>query len=280
MQDVWVTGGVALSHQITGLRDSTSHDIQVRAVNSAGDGPWSDVSMAATIDNDREVGQLNSTYRVHIDFTAPNRNTIGDRDRFTFTVTEATRVWFYTTGPINRRDLPLETFIPRKVPAPLIYSTSSRWFEGLAGTSLEYTLQPGITYLLSIGSYNSRYIGPVDVHTSVLPTSTNDRTMAPELALGYPVKGNIATPGGRDGESEHFKFVLDAPTDVWIVAYGHDRRVAGRPDYNMDTNIELQKEDGTVLAMGDDGGWTNRPLDIRHPANGSRGRNVLRARLG
>ena len=267
VQDVWVTGGGALSHQITGLRDSTSHDIQVRAVNSAGDGPWSDVSMAATIDNDREVGQLNSTYRVHIDFTAPNRNTIGDRDRFTFTVTEATRVWFYTTGPINSAIF-LWRLHPTQSTAPLIYSTSSRWFEGLAGTSLEYTLQPGITYLLSIGSYNSRYIGPVDVHTSVLPTSTNDRTMAPELALGYPVKGNIAAPGGRDGESEHFKFVLDAPTDVWIVAYGHDRRVAGRPDYNMDTNIELQKEDGTVLAMGDDGGWTNAlwTSDIRQTA--------------
>ena len=267
VQDVWVTGGVALSHQITGLRDSTSHDIQVRAVNSAGDGPWSDVSMAATIDNDREVGQLNSTYRVHIDFTAPNRNTIGDRDRFTFTVTEATRVWFYTTGPINSAIF-LWRLHPTQSTSALIYSTSSRWFEGLAGASLEYTLQPGITYLLSVGSFNSRYIGPVDVHTSVLPTSTSDRTMAPELALGYPVKGNIAAPGGRDGESEHFKFVLDAPTDVWIVAYGHNRGLPGRPDYNMDTNIELQQEDGTVLAMGDDGGWTNAlwTSDIRQPA--------------
>ena len=267
VEDVWVTGGGALSHQITGLRDSTSHDIHVRAVNSAGDGSWSDVSVVATIDNDREVGQLNSTYRVHIDFTAPNRNTIGDRDRFTFTVTEATRVWFYTTGPINSA-IYLWRILPTQSNRPLIHSTSSRWFEGLEGASIEYTLQPGITYLLSVGAYNSRYIGPVDVHTSVLPTSTDDRTMAPELALGYPVKGNIAAPGGRDGESEHFKFVLDAPTDVWIVAYGHNRGLAGRPDYNMDTNIELQQEDGTVLAMGDDGGWTKAlwTSDIRQTA--------------
>ena len=76
VEDVWETGGVALSHQITGLRDSTSHDIQVRAVNSAGDGPWSDVSAVATIDNVGGavgvVGQLNATHLMHIDYKAPD----------------------------------------------------------------------------------------------------------------------------------------------------------------------------------------------------------------
>ena len=77
-----MTGGGALSHQITGLRDSTSHDIQVRAVNSAGDGPWSDVSAVATSDNDGtvgEVGQLNATHLVHIDYKAPRSGERGDR---------------------------------------------------------------------------------------------------------------------------------------------------------------------------------------------------------
>ena len=269
VEDVWETGGGALSYQITGLRDSTSHDIHVRAVNSAGDGPWSDesdMSAVATIDNVREVGQLNSTHLVHIG-ASQGGGRRDDRDRLTFTVTEATRVWFYSTGPINSAIF-LWRILPTASSGPLVYAGSSRWIEGVAGASIEYTLQPGATYLLSIGSFNSRYAGPVDVHTSVLPASTDDRTMAPELALGYPVKGNIAAPGGRDGESEHFKFVLDAPTDVWIVAYGHNRGLAGRPDYNMDTNIELQKEDGTVLAMGDDGGWTNAlwTSDIRQTA--------------
>ena len=103
VEDVWVTGGGTLSYQITGLRDSTSHDIEVRAVNSAGDGPWSDesdMSVVATIDNVREVGQLNSTHLVHIG-ASQGGGQRDDRDRLTFTVTEATRVWFYSTGPIN-----------------------------------------------------------------------------------------------------------------------------------------------------------------------------------
>ena len=271
VEDVWVTGGVALSHQITGLRDSTSHDIQVRAVNSAGDGAWSDVSAVATIDNVGGavgvVGQLNATHLMHIDYVSPSLTEIGDRDALTFTVTEATKVWFYSTGPINSA-IYLWRIRPTESIGPLVYDGSSRWIEGRAGGSVEYTLEPGNTYLLSIGSFNGLYVGPVDVHTSVLPASTSDRTMAPQLTLGYPVKGNIDAPGGSSGESEYFKFTLDAPTDVWIVAYGHDRKVRGRPDYNMDTNIELQQEDGTVLAMGDDGGWTNAlwTSDIRQTA--------------
>ena len=260
VEDVWETGGVALSHQITGLRDSTSHDIQVRAVNSAGDGAWSDVSAVATIDNVGGavgvVGQLNATHLMHIDYTAPTSADLGDRDALTFTVTEATKVWFYSTGPINSA-IYLWRILPTVSNGPLVYDGSSRWIEGRAGGSVEYTLEPGNTYLLSIASFNGLYVGPVDVHTSVLPASTSDRTMAPELTLGRPVKGNIEPPGGRDGESEHFKFTLDAPTDVWVVAFGHNRGLPGRPDYNMDTNIELQEEDGTVLAMGDDGGWTS-----------------------
>ena len=39
VEDAWTSG--ALSYSIAGLRDSTSYDVQLRAVNSAGDGAWS-----------------------------------------------------------------------------------------------------------------------------------------------------------------------------------------------------------------------------------------------
>ena len=40
VQDVW-TGSGALQYVVTGLTGGTQYDVQVRAVNSAGDGPWS-----------------------------------------------------------------------------------------------------------------------------------------------------------------------------------------------------------------------------------------------
>ena len=41
VDDVWTTGGGTLQHTLTGLTGGTQYDLQVRAANSAGDGPWS-----------------------------------------------------------------------------------------------------------------------------------------------------------------------------------------------------------------------------------------------
>ena len=39
-QDAWTSSG-ALSYELTGLDGGQQHDVQARAVNAAGDGPWS-----------------------------------------------------------------------------------------------------------------------------------------------------------------------------------------------------------------------------------------------
>ena len=41
IDDIWTTGGGMLQHTLTGLTGGTQYDLQVRAVNNAGDGPWS-----------------------------------------------------------------------------------------------------------------------------------------------------------------------------------------------------------------------------------------------
>ena len=41
VQDVWTTGSGGLQYTVTGLTGGTQYDVQVRAVNAAGDGPWS-----------------------------------------------------------------------------------------------------------------------------------------------------------------------------------------------------------------------------------------------
>ena len=47
-EDVWTTGSGALEYTLTGLTVGTEYDIQVRAVNAVGDGPWS-VTNTATL---------------------------------------------------------------------------------------------------------------------------------------------------------------------------------------------------------------------------------------
>ena len=41
VDDVWITGGGSLRHTLAGLTGATQYDLQVRAVNAGGDGPWS-----------------------------------------------------------------------------------------------------------------------------------------------------------------------------------------------------------------------------------------------
>ena len=41
VEDVWSTGSGALTYALTGLSGGTLYDVQVRAVNGSGDGPWS-----------------------------------------------------------------------------------------------------------------------------------------------------------------------------------------------------------------------------------------------
>ena len=41
VEDVWTTGGGDLQYTITGLTADTEYDLQVRAVNAVGEGPWS-----------------------------------------------------------------------------------------------------------------------------------------------------------------------------------------------------------------------------------------------
>ena len=41
VQNVWTVGGGAFSYQLAGLTNDTEYDLQVRAVNLEGDGPWS-----------------------------------------------------------------------------------------------------------------------------------------------------------------------------------------------------------------------------------------------
>ena len=48
VEDVWTSGGDALEYTLTGLTVGTEYDIQVRAVNAVGDGPWS-ATVTATL---------------------------------------------------------------------------------------------------------------------------------------------------------------------------------------------------------------------------------------
>ena len=76
VDDAWTSGG--LQHTITGLTNGTEYDVQVRAVNSNGDGTWSDTRTgtpalpAPTIDSVRADDRA-----VLVSWSAPTGITTG-----------------------------------------------------------------------------------------------------------------------------------------------------------------------------------------------------------
>ena len=68
-EDVWVTGSGPLQYSLTGLTGSTGYDVQVRAVNAAGESEWSDTVTETTDASDR----AGSSNRVDGSGGAPER---------------------------------------------------------------------------------------------------------------------------------------------------------------------------------------------------------------
>ena len=100
-EDAWVMGGSTLRHAVTGLRDSTSYDIQVRAVNADRDGPWSATHIAVTSDHG-----ATSALATPLALASPVEGRIEsatDVDRFRIRVTTQTYVWIYSTGALDTR---------------------------------------------------------------------------------------------------------------------------------------------------------------------------------
>ena len=49
VEDVWTTGSGSLSYELTGLTSGMQYDVQVRAVNGSGNGPWSAVDIGIPV---------------------------------------------------------------------------------------------------------------------------------------------------------------------------------------------------------------------------------------
>ncbi len=85
---VWTSG--SLSYQLTGLRDSTGYDVQVRATTADDAGLWSATSTGTTSDHGDAVADATT---ITIGLAVPGRiDAPGDTDHFTFTLASATYV--------------------------------------------------------------------------------------------------------------------------------------------------------------------------------------------
>ena len=99
LDEVWTSG--SLSYVVSGLKESTAYAVQVRAVNSDGDGSWSDPPLVQTTADHGNTRTATATPIALGDDLPGTIDPSDDVDVFSISVAARTEVWFYTTGDTN-----------------------------------------------------------------------------------------------------------------------------------------------------------------------------------
>ena len=216
--DVWVTGDVALSEQVLDLEDGVGFDVQVRAVNANGDGPWSSTSTGTTTDHGGATATAtNLSFGSSI---AGHLTPATDVDVFKITVAADGEVWVYATGPLDTVGELLDSG-----GAVLGEADDGTHLDGPLGFEFRETLTAG-TYYVRVSSYKDRDPGSYRIHAQTFTDPGSTFETATDITLDSATPGRIGPRGGDPdravlpGDADYFKLVLTATTDVWVMAYG------------------------------------------------------------
>ncbi len=180
VEDVWVTGGGALSYQVPDLEDGLGFDVQVRAENATDIGPWSSTTAGTTTDHGGTTGtatdlSLGSSVAGHL-------TPATDEDVFEITVAAAGEVWIYTTGLLDTVGELLDsggTVLEEADDGT--HLDSPLWFE------FREILDAG-TYYIRVSSYEDRGAGSYRIHAQTYtdPGDTFDTATTVTLDSATP----------------------------------------------------------------------------------------------
>ena len=224
LEDVWTTGTDSLEHTLTGLTDGTQYDVQVRAVNSGGDGAWS-VTFTGTTTSEVVPGAptgltatANGPTQIDLSWSAPASDGGSAITGYRIEVSENRTAW---------SDLEADT--------------------GSTSTSYSHTgLAPGSTRHYRVSAINSARTGPA----SNVATGTTSPAVIPGAPTG------LTTAVSEDGASVELSWI--APTSTGgarITGYW----IESSPDgANPWTEVITTTGDGTTYT--DDGTDANGPM--------------------
>ena len=229
VEDAWEDGGGSLTYAITGLTNSTGHDVQVRAVDEGDvNGAWS-ITTSATPedhgDNRTDATRITADARIWgaIDPT-------DDEDYFRFSVSGTADFWIYTLG-----DLDTVSELLDSNGIPIASGDYGAVLPNPDNFFLWRKLQSGTYYIkvTGFGSTDEPYVLRIRQFTD-----TTSRSNAATLGINGFASGTI----DPEDDEDYFKLQLSEATEVAI-------RASGFPD----TVGQLQNSRGGVIASNDDG---------------------------
>ena len=207
-----VTGGSTLQRVLTGLRDSTSYDIQVRAVNAdpaVGPGRRRERTVVTT---DHGGTRASATPLALASPVEGRIEPAGDVDRFRIRVTTQTDVWIYSTGALDTT-----ATLYSASNARVASNDDAHAVHGTRNFGMAATLAANADYVLEVRAGGAEDVGLYTVHVIAPAVSTNRYQDAPEITPGIPARGDTsrhASPFTGDW----FKFTLTELADVWVTA--------------------------------------------------------------
>ncbi len=207
---IWVTGGGTLTYTLDGLEDGVGYDVQVRAENANDDlGPWSTTAAGTTTDHSGSATAAATDLTLGSSL-AGHLTPATDEDVFEIELAADSEVWIYTSGP-------LDTF------GELLNSGGTVVAEANGGTLLNsrrsFELREELTagtYYVRVSSYEDRAAGSYRIHAQTVTDPGSTAATAATVTLDSATPGHI----GSSSDVDYFKLVLDATTDVWVMAFG------------------------------------------------------------
>ena len=233
-EDVWSSG--TLQYTVTGLDDGVGYDVQVRAVNATGDGPWSATFAATTTDH----GDTRDTATtLAVGGSVQGRIDPSDEeDYFEIVLSSDADLWVYTTGLLD-------------TVGTLYTETGTLLEEGDDGPFLHTPGNFGIqreveagTYYLRVTSYRAWEAGSYTVQARTVTNPGSTLETATAITLDSMTPGRLNFPNDTD----FFKLDLKSSATIWMMGIG------GGPYIATDVTVQLLDSTGTILASDDDQG--------------------------
>ena len=239
--DAWTAGSGDLKYAVADLTNGVRYDVQVRAVDSTTDGPWS--ATASETPADYGDSQDSATTLAPDTEVWGTIDPGGEEDYFKLQLSKTVGVWIFTTG-----DLDTEGALLDSSGLPITGNDDGNVGSGPLNFFIWRTLDAGTYYVKVNGSRSS---GGAYVLRTRTFTDTTGRTNAEKLELGGSASG-ILDPGG---DADYFRLDLAENAEVVIRSTGFAR------GYRRE---ELLDGRGRPVATNDDGFLQTGILAISH----------------